>query len=224
MLVSKLCLLTTIHYRALLQLQPDIIVAKLSQVHISTTAHSLESPHFSLPQTSNLDGPLDEPVNSGAVISQGRTKDEYSWTMSSLLGTVGYSKSRYSVIKRRHTDDAGRKEEREEIIALYRSPTWLVNRAWRIQATKACFGWTFSPRTYNVIPPTSPVFRYVRNDDVRGLQDLFSNRLASPSDCDERGETLLHVRITFSLMKDSLKLNVLVCCVVLQPFCMQATG
>ena len=210
-------------YRALLQLQPDIIVAKLSQMHISTTAHELETPNFSLPASSTFDGALDEPINSGAVKKQSCTNDEHRWTVSSLLGSVAYSKRHYSVVKRTHVDDPGRKEEREEIIALFRCPAWLVNRAWRIQATKACFGWTFSPRTYNVVPRNSPVFQCVRKDDVRGLQDLFSKRLASPSDCDEEDKTLLHVSITSYLMKNILKSNVIVCCASLQPFCMQAT-
>lgn len=90
-------------------------------------------------------------------------------------------------------DEPGRKEEREETIVEYRAPSWLVHRAWRIQAVHSCSGWNFSPRTYNEVPFSSPIFLYARRGDIEGIQDLFENREASPYDRTMTGDTPLHV-------------------------------
>ncbi len=60
---------------------------------------------------------------------------------------------------------------------------------------KASFGWTFCPRTYNIIPSDSPVFDLARKNSVKGLQELFSRKEASPFYCNENDTTLLVVRI-----------------------------
>ncbi len=117
------------------------------------------------------------------------------WTLPNLLGAVYYKRRRYPAKKASGSDNSGKLEEREDIIARYRGPAWLVNRAWQIQASKALRGWNISLRTSNVIRRSSPVFDLVSKGDTEGLQALFSNGSASPSDCDENGWTMLHVRI-----------------------------
>jgi hypothetical protein len=151
-------------------------VAKLSQL---STA---------LPAVSNE--PSQEPslVHAKASVPYGQ-----SWTNSGLFGTLQYSRRRYFTIKRSHLDEPGRKEEREEIVAQYRAPAWLLNRAWSIQAIHASSGWTFSPRSYNIIPRTSVILHHIRDGNVDGAQELFRRREASPFDCDEWGDSLLHV-------------------------------
>lgn len=114
------------------------------------------------------------------------------WTLPNLLGAVYYKRRRYLA---KNTIGSDKLEEREDIIAMYRGPAWLINRAWQIQASKAMCGWNISLRTSNVIRRSSPVFDLASNGDIEGLQVLFSNGKASPFDCDETGWTILHVRI-----------------------------
>ncbi len=117
------------------------------------------------------------------------------WTLPNLLGAVYYERRRYPAKKTSGSDNSGELDEREDIIARYRGPAWLINRAWQIQASKAMCGWNFSLRTSNVIRRDSPVFDIARNGDIEDLKTLFSNGKASPFDCDENGWTILHVRI-----------------------------
>jgi hypothetical protein len=84
-------------------------------------------------------------------------------------------------------------EEYQEVLAWYRGPAWLVNRAWKFHATKVYNGWDFNIRQYNVIPRESLVFSYAVDGNVKGLQELFDTRQASPLDCDDQGLTPLHV-------------------------------
>lgn len=45
----------------------------------------------------------------------------------------------------------------------------------------------------NIVPNSSEVFRYTRNNDVKALQKLFAEKKASPYDYNESGESLLYV-------------------------------
>lgn len=67
---------------------------------------------------------------------------------------------------------------------------------------KSSFGWNFCPRTYNVISSDSPVFKFVENNDVKGLQALFFRMEASPFDCDDHGLPLLNVSIISSALRE----------------------
>lgn len=44
----------------------------------------------------------------------------------------------------------------------------------------------------NIVPDSSDVFRYTRNNDVKALQKLFAEKKASPYDYNESGESLLY--------------------------------
>ena len=81
----------------------------------------------------------------------------------------------------------------EEFLARYQAPPWLTNRAWEILAYRARSGWTFCPRTYNMIPNDSMVLRCARTDDVNGLQALFVQKKASPFDYSPNDFTPLQV-------------------------------
>lgn len=70
---------------------------------------------------------------------------------------------------------------------------------WHIQGLKASQGWDFSPRVYNVVPRHSPVLKFARGNDVRGLQELFCERTASPFDCDDDCYTPLMVSLDILL-------------------------
>lgn len=62
------------------------------------------------------------------------------------------------------------------------SPKWLSRSVWELAVERAISGWTFSLRSYRVVPFGSPVTQACLNDDVVVLQQLFSRREASPFD------------------------------------------
>ena len=129
----------------------------------------------------------DASAANGPVATPSATHALYDrpWTIGSLLGTFRYSKYRYSIVKRYDSDYHVQKREVEEIRADYRGPSWLINRVWSIQAVKASFGWTFCPRTYNIISSNSPVYELAIKNDLKRLQFLFSIKEATPFDCNE---------------------------------------
>lgn len=93
------------------------------------------------------------------------------------------------------SDDRGRKVVQENVFARYCAPSWLIKRAWTIQARHAYSGWDVNLRSYNVIPDSSLVHEYISDHNVNGIQELFTRGLASPFDCDKDGLSLLHVCI-----------------------------
>jgi hypothetical protein len=118
------------------------------------------------------------------------------WQLTSVFSALGhltcYTKQ-YSENDHRVIEGCDNTDKYQEVMAWYRGPAWLVNRAWAFHATKAFNGWDFSIRQYNVIPSDSLVFKYAQIGNNLGLQELFERGEASPFDCDERGWTALHV-------------------------------
>ena len=169
-------------------------------------SEALDSDHSSILR-------LDDAAN-GTITNPTATnlRSNQSWNIGNLFGTFLYSRGRYSIVKRNGLDYHNNKREVEEIIAEYRGPSWLVNRVWRIQAVKASSGWTFCPRTYNVISWESPVFGFAVKNNVRGLQELFCEMKASPFDCDDLDLTPLHVNTTIYSAKQTQTLNAIVRC------------
>ena len=108
------------------------------------------------------------------------------WTLRDLLGSFTNRKGQYAGTQ-------GRVVPSEMMTVRYRATAWIMNRVWELQTRYAYTGWTFVPRLNNMIPYDSLVFQYASRDDVRGLQELFHMRKASPSDCNEWGWTPLHV-------------------------------
>ena len=172
-----------------MQLQPDIIVAKLSQstnfgkTLLSENSNPVLASAFRLDAAATTTVPIHNPPR------------DQSWSGKNIFGTFRYSKSHYSIVKGKGMDYES-EQECEEIIAQYYGPSWLTNRTWRIRVAKNSFDWSFSPRTYNIIPKNSAVFQYTRNNDVKGLQSLFQSKEASPFDCDENDHTPLSVSFT----------------------------
>ena len=191
----KVFLLTSFFISALLQLNPDIIVAKIlkstspGQVVCETT-----SPHPGSTTTQDI----------GAAVP----RYNEAWLLGNLLGTFRYRRIRYKVFKWRDRGDARSLQEKDEIQAEYYWPSWLINRVWKIQAVKASTGWTFIPRTYNNIPEDSDVIRYARTNNVIGLQELFSMKRASPFDCTSDARTPLTVSFLYFVVQEARKLTV----------------
>ena len=190
--------LTSVSARALLQLLPDIIVAKLFKSpknKISETA---------LYEYSNLDRPS---VSRLAVTDLAKHASSEAVTphynqalsISGLFGGVRYHKRNYTIYNKGETIGHSKKQDIEERIAEYWTPSWIAHRLWRLRTHKSLAGWTLRLQAYNIIPKDSLAFVYVGENNVKGLQELFSRKEASPFDCDPSGTTLLIVRKTFKL-------------------------
>jgi hypothetical protein len=80
--------------------------------------------------------------------------------------------------------------------ARFLTPKWLfgVSNAIEIYGSRANAGWNFNIQVYKVVPRRSPVFELIEDDDIIGIQHLFSTGQASPFDRDEYGYTVLDVR------------------------------
>lgn len=63
-------------------------------------------------------------------------------------------------------------------------------------------------RALNIVPNSSEVFQYIRNNDVEALQKLFAEKKASPYDYNENGELLLDVSMLRSQLKGHSKRDV----------------
>ena len=190
--------------RALVQIQPDIIVAKLSQSTSFGKTLLSEKSDPDLTSVLRLDATSTTTVTIPTAAS---SNYDQSWSSMNLFGTFRYSKSHYSIVKGRNTNYES-KQECEEIVAQYYGPSWLTNRTWRIRAAKTSFDWSFSPRTYNIIPENSAVFVLAQRNDVKGLQSLFGKREASPFDCNEYDFTPLIVRFTVHPENNSRPLKI----------------
>ncbi|KAL3480026.1 hypothetical protein BJX99DRAFT_46039 [Aspergillus californicus] len=75
----------------------------------------------------------------------------------------------------------------------FRTPLGFMDKMWTISTNTLYSGWTFTVQVHNIIPFDSPVFLHCENGEIEEVQRLFSNRLASPFDCDPYGKSLLHV-------------------------------
>ena len=182
--------------RTLLQLQPDIMVAKISKSpknKISETALYEYSNH-DRPSVSRLEvTELDENASSEAVTPH----YNQAWSICGLFGVLRYSKHNYAIYNKGEMIEHSRKQDIEERIGEYWTPSWIAHRLWRLRYSKSLSGWTLCFRTYNVIPKDSLAFVYIEENNVKGLQELFSRKEASPFDCHPSGKTLLLVRMTF---------------------------
>lgn len=170
--IRLLSLSHQIYTRALLQLQPDIIVARLSQTTASakTSLYEVLDPEHS--SALRLDATA---IGNRATPAATCARSDQSWNIGNLFGTLRYSRRRYLVAKRKIPDYHCKSQGREEIRAEYWGSSWLIDRVWRIQAVKASFGWCFCPNTYNIIPSDSPVFVHALINNVKGLQELSVN-------------------------------------------------
>jgi hypothetical protein len=96
--------------------------------------------------------------------------------------------------------------------ARLRTPKWLfgVSRAIDVYETRAIMGWNYNIQFYNVLPPSAPIFKMVRNGKIEGVQRLFSTGQASPFDRDPFGSTLLDVNdFLIAIFRQNFKLILL---------------
>ena len=177
--------LTSISTSTMTQLQPDIIVARLSK---SSTNQPVEQY-----PTSNPDQPSTFAVDAANSLSQTASTVPMSyhtaWSVGNMFGEFEYQEYWYR--KRKVLGYPVRQPDVKKVIARYRTPPWMANQVWRLQAVKAFAGWKFCIQTYTVVDFDAPAFECAHSNDVKGLQELFSSKRASPFDCNRVGSTLL---------------------------------
>ncbi|CZR68075.1 uncharacterized protein PAC_17974 [Phialocephala subalpina] len=176
--------------RSLIQLQPEIIVARLSRTTKSSEAITPTDSFKNCKIVSNsVNGSHDYAVSSTIVIG---SKD--ASIFSYFFGSISFEKRRVIPVKNcKENAHSQVEEDRHEISAYFRAPAWLINRAWEAEGRRARSGWNFNILTYNILSSKDAlVFGYAQNGPLSKLQDLFKERLASPFDTDEYGHTLLH--------------------------------
>ena len=111
-------------YRALLQLQPDIIVAKM-KIILTPGDAALSEAVGSIPHSvSELEVTASEDTS---VPTSMLTRYDSNWYMRYLLGSLQYYRRRYPVPKRPFVGGATRKQEIEEIVAQYWAPSWVCH-------------------------------------------------------------------------------------------------
>jgi hypothetical protein len=83
----------------------------------------------------------------------------------------------------------------KRLMARLQVPAWfsLSSHAWEVCCYKAKSGWMFTAQAYRVVPDDSPIMKFARSGDVRGIQELFKKNMASPYDRRTGGETVLDV-------------------------------
>ena len=181
--------------RSLLRLQPEIICAKVVQAVSSGAFPTSDS--IQAHQTDSAVASAPSPVTVSRPQSSELQSYQSFWQSTNALDILGslYFRTRYYRKKKLiGPDDEVNTEVHQELTARYRLPRWLANQAWDFCARKACNGWDFHLRQYVIIPYDSLPFDYIAQRNVRGLQELFSKREASPWSCEEDGNTLLMVR------------------------------
>lgn len=181
--------------RSYQRLLPDIIVAKVQQSTSASSATSSRS-YTSECQTASRSYILTPQAHNVCSSKQSSPAHALKPRKASYyMGTIEYFTRCFSPKNRWAMSECRKIEVTEKIAVQYQSPSWLSSRVWEIQVTKATSGWTFRPRVYNVVPTGSPVFRYAKEGNPQGMQELFSRNEASPFDCNHMGLTVLHVRL-----------------------------
>jgi hypothetical protein len=72
-------------------------------------------------------------------------------------------------------------------------PSFLSNKSWDIQISKACSGWNFGIRTYITLDENAEVFQTLKRGTLEDLLMLFKTGRATPYTKNPDGWTLLHV-------------------------------
>lgn len=84
-------------------------------------------------------------------------------------------------------------------------PSWITAQTFELAGTQARDGWKWDFRSYNEIREDSKTVQCVETGDLKGLQELFASRQASPFDrVNTTGYTLLFVSSTKALYQPSI--------------------
>ncbi|KAL9114818.1 MAG: hypothetical protein Q9187_007399, partial [Circinaria calcarea] len=157
--------------RALLQLQPDIIVSRISHTMNTIQNHNNVMNSLSTTATNKL----------SVTASQSQIEVFGSQDVQVRPSGSQYNKQ---LSKRRV-------KKREELVARHRVPVWAMKWAWDIEFFRSRSGWTVRLNPINMIPRDSSVLEAIESGDLRALQKLFETGQASISDRTADGVTLL---------------------------------
>jgi hypothetical protein len=169
----------------MVQLQPDIIIARISD-SMDTLSGALNP--ASVNKSSNSDSviPMDrfnqapfQPArNEENTVSSRMIAAQLDYWASSpsrlrfLLGTIEYQKQ--------SSKHKGRQQQ--EIYAKYQLPSWLSTRVWECKALETLSGWRLNIGTYRTVSPNCTFFTHVRRGNIGGVQEMLSSREAFISD------------------------------------------
>jgi hypothetical protein len=152
---------------AMIQLQPEIIVAR-----VSSHVNSLIIDNRRVQDLALTCRPESSTTTSTSVV----VEQYNNWTASSswmryLLGSYEYWK--------RKGQYKGR--EREELGAKLTIPFW-PERMWDCRGYETLSGWRFNLQTYRILPDSSPFFKAVKSGDINLVRTMLANRQASVTD------------------------------------------
>lgn len=77
---------------------------------------------------------------------------------------------------------------------------WFTSFNIELQALRRWGGWTYQLRHWRVISANSLLFELCKDGDLKNVQRLLGERLASPFDVSPEGKTVLHVRCSLSIL------------------------
>ena len=168
-------------FSAMIQLQPDIIVARMAS-HISSIPVGSTTPRNQgtpLGQTENFQ-------NGGSVVHR-----QYCLWISSpswvayLLGQFEYQQ-RKRLSKGREINEAN---------ARFKIPEILANKVVEFQVYNTLSVWRVSIQTYRVIPEDNELFKAIKNSDLVTVRQMLVDREFFVTDRDVLEKTPLHVSL-----------------------------
>ncbi|PMD40219.1 hypothetical protein L207DRAFT_458702 [Hyaloscypha variabilis F] len=181
--------------RALVQLQPDIIVSKLKQLSAPEPNTDSNLRDVDLISSEQL-------AVSSSTASLNRTRsmsNEITGSYAFWIPMLSIHYERASVYSTQsHTQNEEvdkRLKSLHKLRARMRGPISILNRFWEISGHNAENGWKISIRTYNIISFDSLTFKYTAEGNIEGLKDLFGKGEASPYDATPGGDTLLFTAV-----------------------------
>ena len=179
---------------AMIQLQPEIIMAKISTAILSSNLNSINDPDGGYAYV--------ETKNKG----EAQNRDNISWayyrSVAMSRSWMRYLLGSWECHRRYHKT---KERESVEVHAKYSSPAWspwLLGRGLDVAYFQCKSDWQVTVRPYRRLPSSHKLFCLAATGDVAGLQSLLSSREVSVYGKDEsRGQTALHVSVGFRVAK-----------------------
>ena len=166
-----------------LQLQPEIIAATVIRHFQSNGVNQniSETTTIELVRGDQKETPDSTP--SDLVTRRCDTWISSTPWMNFLLGSFEYhSRARLQKGK-----------PRQEYEAKYRLPYWVSSTAFHVQGYSHLSNWRINYRSYRIMPLESPFFRAIETGDIHTVQRMIGDKSAFVTDCNEYGESALHV-------------------------------
>lgn len=142
--------------RSLIQLQPDIISSRITQL---LQTESAQRALVNLQTESTQRVPINLPIPSTAIQVQ-----DTSFSLRTERTAKSCKSKRIQAARLR-----------------WKSYCFLIGQAWDMEIRRSQKGWDFSMSVYACVPHDSLVAEYAMNGNIEGLQRLFSLGKASPS-------------------------------------------